>query len=67
MIEQAEQLKAHAASVVSVVAMVFAASMLTGVLNGTGMVDAMAAWLVEIIPAGFGPHLTVVAGVLSLP
>lgn len=31
------------------------------------MVDAMAAWLVEIIPAGFGPHLTVVAGVLSLP
>ncbi|BBX32856.1 CitMHS family transporter [Mycolicibacterium mageritense] len=66
-IEQAEQLKAHAASVVSVVAMVFAASMLTGVLNGTGMVDAMAAWLVEIIPAGFGPHLTVVAGVLSLP
>ncbi|KWX19807.1 citrate:proton symporter [Mycolicibacterium wolinskyi] len=66
-IEQAEQLKAHASSVVSVVAMVFAASVLTGVLNGTGMVDAMAAWLVEIIPASFGPHLTVVAGVLSLP
>lgn len=66
-VEQAEQLKAHASSVVSVVAMVFAASVLTGVLNGTGMVDAMAAWLVDIIPPSFGPHLTVVAGVLSLP
>jgi CitMHS family citrate-Mg2+:H+ or citrate-Ca2+:H+ symporter len=65
--EQAEQLKAHASSVVSVVALVFAASVLTGVLNGTGMVEAMAAWLVDIIPTGFGPHLAIVAGLLSLP
>lgn len=65
--EQADQLKAHASSVVSVVALVFAASMLTGVLSGTGMVEAMAQWLVDIIPSSFGPHLAVVAGVLSLP
>lgn len=65
--EQADQLKAHASSVVSVVAMVFAASVLTGVLNGTGMVDAMAAWMIDIIPSSFGPHLAIVAGLLSLP
>lgn len=65
--EQADQLKAHASSVVSVVALVFAASVLTGVLNGTGMVEAMAAWLVDIIPTSFGPHLALIAGVLSLP
>ncbi|AQT80979.1 citrate:proton symporter [Mycolicibacterium litorale] len=65
--EQAEQLKSHASSVVSVVAMVFAASVLTGVLNGTGMVEAMAAWIVGVIPPSFGPHLAIVAGVLSLP
>lgn len=65
--EQADQLKAHASSVVSVVALVFAASVLTGVLNGTGMVEAMAAWLVDIIPTSFGPHLAIIAGVLSLP
>lgn len=65
--EQADQLKAHASSVVSVVALVFAASVLTGVLNGTGMVEAMAAWLVDIIPTSFGPHMAVIAGVLSLP
>jgi CitMHS family citrate-Mg2+:H+ or citrate-Ca2+:H+ symporter len=65
--EQSDQLKAHAASVVSVVALVFAASVLTGVLKGTGMVDAMATWIVDIIPASFGPHLALIAGVLSLP
>ncbi|WP_029113124.1 CitMHS family transporter [Mycobacterium sp. URHB0044] len=65
--EQADQLKAHAASVVSVVALVFAASVLTGVLNGTGMVEAMAGWLVDTIPTSFGPHLALIAGVLSLP
>ncbi|QTI68934.1 CitMHS family transporter [Gordonia polyisoprenivorans] len=65
--EQSEQLKAHASSVVSVVSLVFAASVLTGVLNGTGMVEDMARWLVDIIPASFGPHLPIVAGVLSLP
>ena len=64
---QSEQIKAHAASVVSVVALVFAASVLTGVLNGTGMVDAMATWLVDIIPTSFGPHLATIAGALSLP
>jgi len=64
---QSDQLKAHAASVVSVVALVFAASVLTGVLNGTGMVEAMATWLIDIIPASFGPHLAIITGALSLP
>jgi CitMHS family citrate-Mg2+:H+ or citrate-Ca2+:H+ symporter len=65
--QQSEQFKAHASSVVSVVGLVFAASVLTGVLQGTGMVEAMAQWLVSIIPASFGPHLPIVGGLLSLP
>ncbi|MDF3312041.1 citrate:proton symporter [Rhodococcus sp. T2V] len=65
--EQADQIKAHASSVVSVVSLVFAASVLTGVLSGTGMVEAMAQWLVDIIPTSFGPHLAIVTGLLSLP
>ncbi|SNT47343.1 CitMHS family transporter [Rhodococcoides kyotonense] len=65
--EQADQIKAHASSVVSVVSLVFAASVLTGVLNGTGMVEAMSQWLVDIIPNSFGPHLAIVAGILSIP
>ncbi|MFJ4169644.1 CitMHS family transporter [Paenarthrobacter sp. NPDC089714] len=65
--EQSAQIKAHASSVISVVGMVFAASVLTGVMNGTGMVKAMAGWLVQIIPDFMGPFMAVIAGVLSIP
>lgn len=65
--EQSAQIKAHASSVISVVGMVFAASVLTGVMNGTGMVEAMAGWLVQIIPDAMGPFMAVIAGILSIP
>ncbi|MDV7357120.1 SLC13 family permease [Rhodococcus oxybenzonivorans] len=65
--EQQEAITRHSSSIVSVVAMVFAAAVLTGVFQGTGMVEAMAQWLLEIIPASLGPHLAVITGVLSLP
>lgn len=65
--EQSAQIKAHASSVISVVGMVFAASVLTGVMNGTGMVKAMAGWLVQIIPDSMGPFMAVIAGILSIP
>lgn len=65
--EQAAQLVAHGKSIVAVVSMVMAAGVLTGVLNGTGMVDAMAAWLVDIIPDSMGPYMAVITGVLSIP
>lgn len=65
--EQADQIKAHASSIVSVVGMVFAASVLTGVMSGTGMVEAMAGWLVSIIPPALGPFMATIAGILSIP
>jgi CitMHS family citrate-Mg2+:H+ or citrate-Ca2+:H+ symporter len=65
--EQSAQIKAHASSVISVVGMVFAASVLTGVMNGTGMVEAMAEWLVGVVPDALGPFMAVIAGVLSIP
>ncbi|ARJ06832.1 citrate:proton symporter [Cnuibacter physcomitrellae] len=65
--DQSAQIKAHASSIISVVGMVFAASVLTGVLSGTGMVDAMATWLVSIIPPFLGPFMATIAGILSIP
>ncbi|MBE4717021.1 CitMHS family transporter [Pseudarthrobacter sp. AB1] len=65
--EQGEQLIAHAPSIVAVVSMVMAAAVLTGVLKGTGMVEAMSAWLVQIIPTSMGPFMAVITGVLSIP
>ena len=47
--------------------MVLAAAVLTGVFNGTGMVDAIAHWLAEGIPDSMGPHMAVIVGLLSIP
>ncbi|MEU9355938.1 citrate:proton symporter [Streptomyces griseoloalbus] len=65
--DQKARIAAHADNVLNVSGMVFAAAVFTGVLQGTGMVDSMATWLVDIIPAGMGPHMALVTGVLSLP
>ena len=65
--DQGAQLIAHAPSIVAVVSMVMAAAVLTGVLNGTGMVKAMSEWLVQIIPADMGPFMAIITGVLSIP
>jgi CitMHS family citrate-Mg2+:H+ or citrate-Ca2+:H+ symporter len=65
--DQGAQLIAHAPSIVAVVSMVMAAAVLTGVLNGTGMVKAMSEWLVQIIPAEMGPFMAIITGLLSIP
>ncbi|MCD2170874.1 MULTISPECIES: CitMHS family transporter [Microbacterium] len=64
---QADEIVAHAPSIVGVVSMVLAAGVLVGVLNGTGMVTAMADWITQVIPASMGPFLAVITGVLSIP
>lgn len=65
--QQADEIVAHAPSIVGVVSMVLAAGVLVGVLNGTGMVDAMAAWVTQVIPSQMGPFMAVITGVLSIP
>ncbi|TQJ87026.1 CitMHS family transporter [Streptomyces sp. SLBN-31] len=65
--DQKARIAAHAENVLNVSGMVFAAAVFTGVLQGTGMVDHMAKWLVNNIPDGMGPHMAFVTGVLSIP
>ena len=65
--EQLASIKSHATSIVSVVAMVFAAAVLVGVLSGTGMVSAMANAIVAAVPPELGPWFAVITGVLSMP
>jgi len=65
--DQVASIKSHATSIVSVVAMVFAAAVLVGVLSGTGMVTAMANGIVAAVPASLGPWFAVITGVLSMP
>ncbi|MDO0931871.1 citrate:proton symporter [Streptomyces sp. DG2A-72] len=65
--DQKARIGAHAENVLNVSGMVFAAAVFTGVLQGTGMVDHMAKWMVDVIPEGMGPHMALVTGLLSLP
>lgn len=65
--DQQAELASHSTAIISVVAMVMAAGVLTGIMSGTGMVDAMAEWLVEVIPNSMGPYMAVITGLLSIP
>ncbi|WP_428955698.1 CitMHS family transporter [Streptomyces sp. cg35] len=67
MADQKARIGAHAENVLNVSGMVFAAAVFTGVLQGTGMVDHMAKWVVGGIPDWMGPHMALVTGVLSIP
>ena len=65
--EQKARLNAHAGNVLSVVGLIFAAGIFTGILSGTKMVDAMANSVVHLIPAALGPYIAVVTAAVSVP
>ena len=65
--EQKHLLATHAANVMGVASLIFAAGVFTGILSGTKMVDAMADSVVHVIPAAMGPYLSIVTGILSIP
>lgn len=57
----------HAGSALNVVGIIFAAGIFTGILTGTGMVDAMSKELVAIIPESMGPFLAPITAIISMP
>ncbi|MCQ2999959.1 CitMHS family transporter [Pseudomonas syringae] len=65
--DQKARIAAHAANVLAVTAVIFAAGIFTGILSGTGMVDSMAKSLLHVIPPSFGPFLAVFTAAVSLP
>ncbi|MBP0619454.1 CitMHS family transporter [Cupriavidus consociatus] len=65
--EQKERIAAHAANVVPVVSLIFAAGIFVGILSGTKMVDAIANSVIGAVPDWMGPYMAVVTGVLSIP
>lgn len=65
--EQRERIAAHANNVVMVVLLIFAAGAFTGILSGTGMLDAMAEFMLTVIPDSFGANLAPTTALLSLP
>ena len=63
----AEQRRAqHAGNVLSV-SLIFAAGIFTGILSGTGMVEAMSRSLLTVLPDAMGPYLAGITALVSLP
>ena len=65
--DQQAHLVSHAASVVTVSTMIFAAGIFTGVLTGTKMIEAMASAAVSVIPESMAGWLPLIVAVTSMP
>jgi CitMHS family citrate-Mg2+:H+ or citrate-Ca2+:H+ symporter len=64
---QRKRVAAHANNVLGVVLLIFAAGAFTGILQGTGMVKAMADATLVAIPPSLGPYLAPITALISLP
>jgi len=65
--EQRRRLVNHAGNVLSVVSLIFAAGVFTGILSNTGMVEAMSRSFLAVIPDAWGPYLAVITAIASMP
>ncbi|MBD0298026.1 MAG: citrate transporter [Flavisolibacter sp.] len=65
--EQRDRIDAHAKSALLMASILFAAGCFTGILKGSGMIDAMATATVKHIPSQVGNRLALITGLLSMP
>ncbi|SMO93176.1 CitMHS family transporter [Paracoccus laeviglucosivorans] len=65
--DQRERIASHAPSALAVSSVIFAAGVFTGILNGTGMTDALAQSILYIIPEGHGDWLPLITAIASAP
>ncbi|ELP96844.1 CitMHS family transporter [Pseudomonas syringae] len=64
---QRARINAHAKTALTMASILLAAGVFTGIMQGTGMLKAMAEVAVGQIPAGHGKLIPVVVGFLSMP
>lgn len=65
--DQMARINAQGNAVVFVSSMIFAAGIFTGILTGTKMIGAMSQTLVSLIPIAFGPYLSLIVAITSMP
>ena len=63
--EQKERIAAHAYNVLAVVTLIFAAGIFTGIMAGTGMIDAMSNSLLAVMPDHIGPFMAPATAILG--
>lgn len=65
--EQQERFKAHASEALNMSATLLAAAVFIGVMQNSGMLDAMVEVLLAIIPDAMGRYMNLIAGFISVP
>lgn len=65
--DQMEQVRTQSVGMITVVTIIFAAGIFTGVLSGTGMIEAMATALVNVIPENVGGFMGVLVAIIGMP
>ncbi|KVV52629.1 citrate transporter [Burkholderia territorii] len=64
---QADRIKAHAPNALMMSTVILAAGTFLGIMDGSGMLKAMAKDLVNILPEPIVPHLHLILGIFGLP
>ena len=65
--EQRERVDAHARAALMMASILLAAGVLIGVMQGSGMLSAMARAAVDHVPAGLARHVPVLLGLVAMP
>ncbi|MBA4302560.1 MAG: citrate transporter [Cyclobacterium sp.] len=65
--DQKTRIDAHAKEAMLMASILFAAGCFTGIIKGTGMMDAMAAKVETLMPAQLGAQLPLITGLLAMP
>jgi CitMHS family citrate-Mg2+:H+ or citrate-Ca2+:H+ symporter len=64
---QRERVDAHARAALMMASILLAAGVFTGILQGSGMLEAMAQAAVAYVPSGMAGHVPAVLGLLAMP
>lgn len=65
--EQKKRIDAHAKEAMLMASILFAAGCFTGILKGSGMMEAMADMVQTLLPAQLGKQLPLLTGLVSMP
>jgi CitMHS family citrate-Mg2+:H+ or citrate-Ca2+:H+ symporter len=65
--DQQKIISKHAGNALSVAGMIFGAGIFTGILNGSGIMQAMGNSMIEIVPKSWGGSLNIVTAAFSIP
>ena len=63
--DQQNMIQEHGSESIQVISLILAAGVLMGVLNGTGISDAMAIHMTQLVPPSLGNHFPIITAVIS--